>query len=133
MRLAAIVEHVQRPLFDQLMALRPQFVAAAQAIYDEWDQELEDNGGGICDDIAEAMASIIVQHVVDVGVQDGGHDGDDHAYIVAFNATEAYAVDIDPYLYETGGGYNWQKTPGVQFNPDYISIAAMPRNWVEAE
>lgn len=107
---------------------------AAQEIYDSWDQnDPDDGGGGICDEIANQISDIIVSTIPDVQIMEGGQDGDDHAFVIAYNDTEAYTVDIPPDVYETGGGYCWQKIPDVQFQPDDVSIDELPRTWVEPE
>lgn len=114
------------PLRERLEALRGAMAAAAQAVYDEWDQD--ENGldeelgaGGICDQIAGAISSLIDDDTID-----GGHDGDDHAFLIVTDwETEAYLVDIHPGHYETGGGYSWRKLPGVTFDASMITIATV--------
>jgi hypothetical protein len=109
------------PFYNQLLALRPRIAQAAQAIYDEWDQLEECDMGGICDEIAREIGNICVSSI-HCEVTDGGHDGDDHAWIVAYNDREAYGVDIPPQVYETGGGYCWKKIPGVKFDANDVEV-----------
>lgn len=111
-----------------LIKLRPQMAAAAQNVYDEWepDEEGDDvfGGGGICDAISGAIAGVIVSHM-DANTAEGGQDGDDHAWTIAYSPTEAsevYGVDIHPYVYERGSGYSWTKIPGVRFDADDVEI-----------
>ena len=120
-------------LYLQIMALRPQMAKAAQAVYDEWEHD-EDGldhtlgGGGICDQISNAIGSVIVSKIPGVESTDGGQDGDDHSWIIVYNQTEAYHVDIHPSVYERGGGYNWTKIPNVIIKPTDIEVfkADMP-------
>ena len=119
-------------LLSQLLQLRPQMAYAAQKIYDLWepnDEYDEFNGGGCCDAIASAINDILT--VNDINTTEGGHEGDDHSYIIAYNETESYIVDVPYNLYEYGGGYSWNKIENVKFNPNDISIAKIDRpDWI---
>jgi len=113
-------------LKQELETLRPQIAATAQKIYDDWvpNEEGMDEvygGGGPCDDIASAISSIIADSV-DAHVDDGGHEGDDHAFLIVSRAGEQYWVDIPPSIYEQGQGYSWQKIPDVQIKPEDVVI-----------
>lgn len=126
----------QSALYQQLYSLRPLMAQAAQTVYNEWDQEDEfcDYGdGGICDEIAREIGGIIVQNIAGVELTDGGMDGDDHAYNIVYNDTEAYAVDIPAHVYERGGGYSWQKIPGVTITADDVVIEAVDRRHVTGD
>lgn len=114
-------------LKTQLEQIRTLMVKAAQEVYDAWQQDeegLDDvyGGGGICDDIANALASVIIENVENVEYINGGQDGDDHCWIIVFNDEAAFEIDIPPYVYESGGGYNWRKIEGVEFNVNDILI-----------
>lgn len=110
----------------ELSRLRPQIAAAAQNIYDAWSQdENDDFGGGICDEIAREISGIIAANIADVELDEYGHEGDDHAAVIATRGNEQYLIDIPPSVYETGGGYNWTKRVGVTFSPDDIYIGAL--------
>lgn len=120
------------PLGQALGALRSQLASAAQAVYDGWTQDAdgfdeEMGGGGICDQVANAMSGVIYTAVPDVEVTEGGQDGDDHAYLIVYNQSEAYEVDIPPGVYETGGGYNWRKVEGVVLGPQHVMITPLNR------
>lgn len=108
----------QSQFFQELWSLRPKMAQAAQIVYNDWDV---DEGFGICDQVAEALGGVL-SSVPGVDVRDGGWDGDDHLYLIASRDGEEYTIDIPPYLYETGGGYNWKKIDGVQFMPDDVEI-----------
>lgn len=114
-------------LIDRLMALRGELATVAQKVYDEWDASDPEFGdpevgfGGICQNIAEALADAMQQHGFDIRIFDA-QMGEQHVWTGVRHGDEAYHVDIPPGTYETGGGYNWKKIPGVTFTPDDIVI-----------
>lgn len=132
------------PLLNQLKALRPQFAAAAQEVYDEWDASDEVDGdwqvgqGGICHLIADKILDVVASNIPDLNMTTISSSHEVHVYVVAGRTTiidpepppvtedEYYSIDIRPYIYETGGGYNWKKIPDVVFTPDDITI-----DWAE--
>lgn len=121
-------------LQTQILSLRPKMVQAAQAEYNAWNQneegvDMDLGGGGICDRISNAISGVLSEAGIDT--TDGGQDGDDHAYTIAYNDTEAYGVDIDQHTYEKGGGFNWTKIPGVVFTPNNIEVWPIDRDWIE--
>lgn len=126
-------------LGQQLMNLRPQLAAAAQQVYNEWAQD--ESGydevlgeGGICQDIASAMADVISQNIPDAEVRTvDAQVGEQHVWCIAYRNYgdaenfEGYHVDIPPGVYETGGGYSWKKIPNVLFDAnDVLIIRARP-------
>lgn len=119
------------PLIRRLQALRPALARAAQKVYDGWevDEDGDDDygGGGICDDVASALSEVVTRSLDDVTIVDGGQDGDDHAFIVVLTDTEAVAVDIPPDVYETGGGYSWEKIEGVRFDAGDVVLDSLRR------
>lgn len=123
-------------LVSRIRRLLPDLLRAAQEEYDSWDQDEEGWGeecgtGGICDRISSAFSGVLAR-LPDVEVIDGGQDGDDHAYVIVLTDTEAVAVDIPPGVYETGGGYNWKKKPGVRFSPYHVILDKLdPRDFEE--
>jgi len=138
MKLATIIEGVQDSLAARLEQLRPAMAAAAQAIYDSWDPEFDEygdaevGGGGICDQIANGIGEILSDAGVDY--TEGGQEGDDHAYLIAYDDQNAYSVDIPYRHYESGGGMSWSKHPDVSFTPDMVEIAETWRpDWIEDE
>jgi len=113
-------------LQTKLIQLKPQMANAAQKVYDEWEQDEEGidevfGAGGPCDQIADAIAGVIVDNI-DVNITEGGHEGDDHAWTIAYTNTEAYGIDIPPETYEEGGGYRWTKLKDVKFTPEDVEI-----------
>ncbi len=118
-----------------LSALRPALAAAAQRVYDEWvvedpeDDELAGGddlaGGGICDLIADAM--VLALDGFEATTVLGMH-GEQHISVVARAPAGVWAVDIDPGVYETGGGFAWKKIEGVTFEPDDVDITLLDRD-----
>jgi ribosomal protein S18 acetylase RimI-like enzyme/predicted GIY-YIG superfamily endonuclease len=112
-------------LLAALEALRPQLAAVAQKVYDEnvaANAEDPDEEHGICDEIAQELQGVIVGHIADVDVTEGGQDGDDHAWVIAIRGQEVYGVDIAPSVYESGGGYAWKLHEGVKIQPSDVDI-----------
>ncbi len=129
MKLRYITENYS-PFLSAIRRLLPQFIIAAQNIYDSWDQSDEYIGsGGICDEISSAIGDILSSNGIDH--TEGGHDGDDHSYLIAYNDQESYIIDIPYDIYERGGGYNWTKIEGVRFTPEDVIIAPVSRpDWI---
>lgn len=128
-------------LYNQIEALKPQLAAAAQKVYDAWDASDEEYGdwqvgaGGICHLIADAMLGVIYDNIPDIKATTISSTYEVHVYVIAGRTTvnedgeteeDYYSVDIRPYNYETGGGYNWKKIPDVTFTPDMVEI-----DWAE--
>lgn len=116
-----------KTLLEEIKSLMPQIISSAQEIYDDWEQndQGEDSQygcGGICDSISKAISDVVNSNIRDVEIFDGGQDGDDHAFIIVKKDNEAYAIDIPPGFYESGGGYCWVKKRGVTFTPEMVDI-----------
>jgi hypothetical protein len=111
---------------NKLISLKKQLAQAAQIIYDEWEQDEDGNcdwlgQGGICQDIADAMANVLSNNGIECTTV-SQLTGEQHVYVVAKIKDGVYNVDIPPYLYETGGGYCWKKIPDVEFDERYVII-----------
>lgn len=114
-------------LYRKLRALRPEMAEAAQAVYDDWQQDTdgydEELGtGGACDAISRAISDVIASSIDDVDIAEGGQEGSDHSFVIAYDSDSAYAVDIAPSVYESGAGYSWTKRQGVEFQPGDVYI-----------
>lgn len=112
--------------------LRPAMAGAAQKVYDAWDQSDEDGDpelgfGGICQDIAAALAEVLNGAGIEATTLEATV-GEQHVFAVARGADGVYEVDIPYSLYETGSGYQWRKRPGVTFSPDDIAISRLSSN-----
>ena len=127
-----IFENEDSSLLKQLNSLKPKFAKAAQHIYDAWDATSDpDYGdwqvgfGGICHLIADKMADALSENPNMWATSNSTeYAGSPHVNIIVFNNdnTEGYIVDIDPFRYETGGGYNWKKIPDVEFDAEDVFI-----------
>jgi len=120
----------------KLEALRPYFARAAQKVVDAWEQDGEGmdeelGEGGVCDRVSEALAEVVGRTLPSLGMTDGGHDGDDHAYLIVYDPIEAFLIDIPPSVYETGGGYRWRKIEGAAIDPSDVVIEAIPRRYIQ--
>src|SRR5208282_364562 len=124
----------------QLKAIAPQLAIAAQKVYDQWDASDETYGdpevgfGGICHVIVDAMADVVSRNIPNASVSSFSHDmGEVHVSLSVWiepaenpeeddmdERVELFDVDIPPYTYETGGGYNWKKIPDVTFDASDI-------------
>lgn len=112
-------------LLQKLETLRPKFAEVAQSVVDSWDPDDEFGdfgGGGVCDEIASEMESVIGSSLPDAQILEGGHDGDDHAWLIVVEGQEAAGVNIPADVYETGGGYSWTKKPEARVDPDDVVI-----------
>lgn len=113
-------------LYRRLLILRERIANTAMLVYDQWD----DDGFGICDEIAESISDVLRENGIDC--TDYGHDGDEHAAVVAYDDFESYLIDIPYYLYEVGGGYNWSKIPNVSITVDDVVIVKVDRpDWID--
>lgn len=113
---------VSNPIFE----LKNDLIKAAQKEYDEWEQNEEGycdylGYGGICQDIAEAMANVLSENGIECSTV-SQQIGEQHVYVIAKTEDGVYEVDISPYTYESGGGYCWKKIPNVVFDQSDIII-----------
>jgi len=69
---------------SNLLGLKNDFAKAAQKIYDEWDEDKTEElgGGGICQDIADAIADVLNHHGIETGTVSQSI-GDQHVYAIA--------------------------------------------------
>ena len=107
-------------------SIKQEMASAAQTVYDSWEQNEEGydemlGEGGICQDIADALCNVMSKHNIECTTVSQSI-GDQHVYSVAKIEDGVYEVDINPYHYETGGGYNWKKIPDVVFDERFIHI-----------
>ena len=125
---------LEQNTLQTLMALRPHMARVAQQVYDNWDQSDENDeyaGGGICQDIAEAIADVI--HSQFPGYNWDDHNagtvsaqcGEQHVWVMMTVGKEGFEIDVPYSMYERGGGFSWQKIQGVKFEPDDIIIEPM--------
>ncbi len=122
-----------------LHALIPEFIRVAQEQYGAWDASDPEYGdgevgfGGICHLIAEGIQDVIINAGLEASTVSASC-GEQHVWVVVKMSDGIYEVDIPPCVYETGGGYSWQKIPDVEFSACDIVInrlSADPNEWDE--
>lgn len=131
--LKTLLESSQKTMND-IQKLTPLLVRAAQEVYNEWNQDEEGmdaelGGGGICQDIADAISGVLSNHGIEVTTVDSGGMGEQHVWAVARVKDGIFGVDIDYRRYEVGSGYNWKKRLGVVFDNSDIEIYKMDIDW----
>lgn len=104
-----------------------ELVTAAQRVYDAWYQNDEGwdemyAGGGICHDIASAIQDVLSSHNINCTTFSQSI-GEVHVFAIAQFREGIYQVDIPPYVYETGGGYNWKKIKDVIFDTSDLLVS----------
>lgn len=122
---------------EELRALSPSIIAAAQAELDAWQQD-EDGmdeelgSGGACQEISGAISRIIGEAggtTAEIFTEfDGGH-----VFLMAHLEEGAFSVDIPPFVYEHGAGYSWTKRDGVQLSVPDLVIQKLEDSMSEAE
>lgn len=93
-----------------------KILQTAQRIYDDWDEADRDTyaGGGICHLIADAICDVMGEIGIDCAPVSCSYE--QHVYVAVRVAEGVYTIDIPYSIYETGGGFSWQKLPDVQFD-----------------
>lgn len=119
-------------LKGRLESIRPALAAAVQRVLNEWQPD--ESGfdpvlgtGGACDEVTDAMVDVICDFVDGVTVLEGGHEGDDHAWLIVVDDRDAVGVDVPPSVYETGGGYSWTKIEGAEVEPSDVMLFSLIR------
>jgi hypothetical protein len=112
----------------EIQATYPQLIAAAQKVYDEWDQD-EDGideyygSGGICDDIADEICQVIESLTPhNCFTRYDEYECHTSCYIYNVDTRLCFFLDIPYHVYETGGGYSWKKIKDVEFATNFIFI-----------
>lgn len=108
--------------------IKNRIASYAQSVYDRWERDHEGNSevygtGGICNDIAEDIASILEEELGFDAFPQYNQYRCHTAVIVADHEDKVlWEVDIPPYEYESGFEYNWKKRKGVVFTPDMVRV-----------
>jgi hypothetical protein len=122
-------EDLSLPTMSQAKSQMPSILAAAQRDYDRWDETERDTyaGGGICHIIADSICSVLYDAGIECAPVSCSHE--QHVYVVAKFREGVYSIDIPYYVYETGGGFSWQKIPDIKFEPSdvvFYKISGVP-------
>lgn len=112
--------------------LRSQIAAVAQQVYDAWEQDDEGmdeelGEGGICQDIAEAVCGLLDENGIEC-MSVSNSVGDQHVWAIAKLSDGVFIVDINPSVYEEGGGYRWRKQKDVVFDAGDVIIESIDSN-----
>ena len=113
-----------------LAGLRRALALAADGVVRAWEQDKDGQdpelgAGGTCDLVADALAGALaagLPEALDARLEDGGHEGDDHAWLLVHAGGEVWGVDVPADVYETGGGMRWHKRPGARVGPGDVAI-----------
>ena len=121
------------PCLERIVALRPDMAAAAQTVYDAWEQDQdghdEDLGvGGICDGVAAAMIGVLDEACPGIDATTSYVEVTTHVEIVARLREGVHRIDIHPNTYETGFGYVWRKKPDVTLVAEDVTIDLLDRD-----
>jgi len=132
MKIIRILEQEQLPSYKGIERLIPKMVQGVQQIYDEWKSEDNPNddpyaGGGICQEFAGVFVEVLSSAGYDA-TEITSSVGEQHVWAVVKTAEGVFEVDIPFCVYETGGGYNWDKIPDVTFKPGDIHIGKISSN-----
>jgi hypothetical protein len=129
MKITEILHEGRRiPSSRDVMQYRPQLAAAAQQVYDAWEQDAEGQdeelgAGGICHLIADSFSDVLYRFGVRDILSINFSIGTNHVAIYARLADGIFEIDIAPHVYERGGGYTWTKIPDVRFQPEDVSVS----------
>lgn len=108
---------------DFLFNNKDVFANIAQKVYDEWDENMDEyGGGGICHLIADEICDYLDNKGFEC-ITVNTCVGENHVFVVVKTDDGVYEVDIPPNTYETGGGYNWEKIPNVQFDENDVVVS----------
>lgn len=119
----------QFPSSKDVIARAGDLAAAAQKIYDAWEQDadgmdLELGPGGICQDVASAMAGVLSEMGADA-LSVPSSVGANHVFVVCNLEDGRFEVDIPFSRYEQGAAYVFKKIPDVKFEADDVIISRL--------
>ena len=125
-------ENTDLPSVEQAKAAIPQILQAAQRVYNDWDEEDRDTyaGGGICHIIADAVCDVL--YSAGIECTPVSCDYEQHVYVAAKFEEGIYTIDIPYHIYETGGGFSWEKIPDVVFEKNdvvFYRASGDPSDW----
>ena len=111
---------------ERLISIAPSLAAAAQKVYDAWEQidgyDEELGAGGICQDIAAAMSQAMDENGFEHVLSVSSAVGENHVFLVALLDDGIFEVDYPYSQYEQGSGYVWQKVPNVEFKAEHVIV-----------
>jgi hypothetical protein len=131
-----MAEESYKRINNFLKSILPQLADAAEEVYNNWEQDEEGYSheygyGGICDRVADAMASKYDQlrpsDLIDWESFTMYKEYECHTdfYVVNHKIKEVIEIGLPPHAYETGGGYNWKKNEEHNILPSSFHIGGM--------
>lgn len=122
------------PGLDAVRALAPGFAAAAQRIYDDWDQDADGmdaelGTGGICDLIADAIVAHVHESLEgDIRAASKPLNDEQHVNVSIAVQEGVFEIDIPHRLYEYGSMFTWTKRPDVRFSSEDVTFSCLSRD-----
>ena len=116
---------------QDILNIRSKLIDVAQDEYNQWEQDEDGQdeelgSGGICHLIADRMVSIIHQELTtseqEVFAVTKTLSDVQHVNILISLSDGIYELDLPYSRYETGGGFTWNKIPGVVFEENDIVL-----------
>jgi hypothetical protein len=108
------------PSVNTAKSAMPRILEKVQRVYDDWDESARDTyaGGGICHLIADEICDVLGS----MGIESTpvSCSMEQHVYVGAKFEEGVYSIDIPYHIYETGGGFTWQKIPDIKFEPNDV-------------
>jgi hypothetical protein len=113
--------HDHLPSVDDAKRLLPKILTRVQEAYDAWDEQDTDTyaGGGICHIIADKICDVLSTAGIDSSPVSCSHA--QHVEVAAKFSEGVYTIDIPYHIYETGGGFSWNKKPDVKFEANHVT------------
>jgi hypothetical protein len=117
-----------KELLSFIDSIKPQLALAAEKVYNDWDQDEEGvseeyGSGGICDKVADSLASTFdslkpeTLKGWDSFTMYKENECHTDMYVVNHEIKKIYEVGLPPHAYESGGGYTWKKKREHEINP----------------
>jgi len=110
------------PSVDTAKSAMPRILEKVQRVYDDWDESDRDTyaGGGICHLLADEICDVLGSMGIECATVSCSME--QHVYVAAKFEEGVYSIDIPYHIYETGGGFSWQKIPDIKFEPNDVEF-----------
>jgi predicted chitinase/8-oxo-dGTP pyrophosphatase MutT (NUDIX family)/uncharacterized ParB-like nuclease family protein/FMN phosphatase YigB (HAD superfamily) len=110
------------PSVNTAKSAMPRILEKVQRVYDDWDEADRDTyaGGGICHLLADEICDVLGSMGIECATVSCSTE--QHVYVGAKFEEGVYSIDIPYHIYETGGGFSWQKIPDIKFEPNDVEF-----------
>jgi len=110
------------PSVNTAKSAMPRILEKVQRVYDDWDEADRDTyaGGGICHLLADEICDVLGSMGIECATVSCSME--QHVYVGAKFEEGVYSIDIPYHIYETGGGFSWQKIPDIKFEPNDVEF-----------